>query len=318
MSAGKRTCDQSAGKRTCAQLASGDQERDPMSPRDPATTDEVPGASVSAAAASAGRRGSGPGPSGSRPPGRGPVRSRFEPRVAGFRASLRYAATRLFVGAVARAYVRLRVDGATGLPRGPYVLCFNHQNWTDPLLLLAVLPREPRVHVLGPKEEDMARGWRNRLMGWTGTPVPFRPAKDDLLGTTRRVQAVFESGGLLAIAAEGRIHSGEGVLLPLSEGAAFFALRSGLPIVPCALNGTSWLCFGRTIRVRFGTPIPAEGRATQVAVQALTERIWAALHELCQGYPDPPPPGPFGRWFTELFNEWPEGTRPAPPHPGGA
>jgi hypothetical protein len=28
-------------------------------------------------------------------------------------------------------------------------------------------------------------------------------------------------------------------------------------------------------------------------------------------FPDPPEPGPFGRWLTEVFNDWPEGARPA-------
>ena len=218
--------------------------------------------------------------------------------------------TRLAIGAIARGYVRLRVERTERLPHEPYLLCFSHQNWTDPFLLLAVLPWRPRVYFFGPREEDMNRGWRNRLMRWTGTPVPYRPAKDDLLGAARRVQALFRVGNMLAIAGEGRIHAGETELLPLSEGAAFFALRSGVPIVPCAINGTSWLCLGRTVRVRFGRPIAVEGRPTQGAVRALTARLWTELHELCQGYPDPPPPGRFGRWFTEAFNEWPEGARP--------
>ncbi len=51
-------------------------------------------------------------------------------------------------------------------------------------------------------------------------------------------------------------------LLPLNEGAAFFALRSGVPLVPVAINGTSWLAFGRRIRVRIGEPIPTD-RAPQ-------------------------------------------------------
>ena len=249
-----------------------------------------------------------------------PARAATDPgvlsRARGLRSQARYIATRLVIGAVARGYVRLRVHGKKGLPREPYLLCFNHQSWTDPLLLLAVLPWRTRVFFFGPKEEDMDHGWRNRLIRWTGTSVPYRPAKDDLLGATRRVQAVFDAGNMLAIAGEGRIHAGEGALLPLSEGAAFFALRSSVPIVPCAINGTSWLCFGRTVRVRFGRPITAEARPTQAAVQALTGRLWTELHDLCQGYPDPPPPGRFGRWFTDVFNEWPEDTRPAPPgHP---
>lgn len=230
--------------------------------------------------------------------------------VRALRSWALYLATRLVVGAVTRAYLRFRVEGADRLPSAPYLLCFNHQNWADPFVLLAVLPWRPRIFFFGPREEDMNRGWRNSIMRWTGTPVPYRPAKDDLVGATRRVQALFDAGNMLAIAGEGRIHAGEAELLPLSEGAAFFALRSGVPIVPCAINGTSWLCLGRTVRVRFGRPIPSEGRPTQVAVQALTGRAWTELHALCQDYPDPPVPGRFGRWLTDVFNEWPGGARP--------
>jgi 1-acyl-sn-glycerol-3-phosphate acyltransferase len=114
----------------------------------------------------------------------------------------------------------------------------------------------------------------------------------------------------MAIFAEGRIHAGERELLPLSEGAAYFALRSGVPIVPVAINGTSWLAFGRTIRVRIGRPIAVKGRPTREAVDALTRRTSDELRTLLGDYPDPAVPGRFGRWLTELFNEWPEGGRP--------
>src|SRR5207244_2244042 len=157
---------------------------------------------------------------------------------------------------------------------------------------------------------DMSSGGRNRLMSWVGTAVPYKPGKNDLLEATRRVQAVFDAGGSIAIAGEGRIHDGEGELLPLNEGAAFFALRAGRPVVPVAINGTSWLAFGRRVRVRIGAPIPVGGRPTRESVADVTARISADLHELVQDFPDRPPPGPFGRWLTELFNEWPEGSRP--------
>ena len=54
----------------------------------------------------------------------------------------------------------------------------------------------------------MTKGGRNRLMGWTGAAVAYKPANNDLLETTRRVRAVFATGGALAIAGEGRIHAG--------------------------------------------------------------------------------------------------------------
>lgn len=232
------------------------------------------------------------------------------PPIHPWRRTVRYWLSRTVVWLLARAYVRLRVEGREHLPAGPAVYCFNHLNWADPFVLMATLPFRPRLYFFGPKEENMSAGGRNRLMLWTGTAVPYRPGKNDLLEATRRVRAVFAAGGVLAIAGEGRIHAGEAELLPLNEGAAYFALRSGVPIVPLAINGTSWLRLGRRVRIRIGEPIATSGRPTREAVAALTEETWARLHDLVAMHPDYRPPGPFGRWLTELFNDWPEGERP--------
>ncbi|MFL5723067.1 MAG: lysophospholipid acyltransferase family protein [Chloroflexota bacterium] len=212
---------------------------------------------------------------------------------------------------VVHALFRVRVEGRERFLHEPAIYCFNHLNWVDPLVLLAVLPGRPKFAMFGPREEDMQRGSRNRLIGWAGFGVPYRPAKNDMIETTRRVQRVLEDGWIIVIAGEGRIHRGEGELLPLAEGTAYFALRAGVPIVPIAINGTSWLGFRRRIRIRVGAAIRSEGRANREAVDALTERTAAALRGMVADFPDPAAPGPLGRWLTELFNEWPEGSRPA-------
>ena len=233
------------------------------------------------------------------------------------RRTIRYYASRLVVVVLTRGWFRIRFEGRERLPAGSAIYCFNHLSWSDPFMLMAILPFRPRLFFFGPKEEDMLVGGRNRLMHWTGSAIPYKPGKNDLLDATRRVGAVIKDGGVVAIAGEGRIHPGERDLLPLSEGAAYFALRSGVPVVPIAINGTSWLAFGRRIRVRIGQPITTEGRPTREALAELTGRAWAALHELCQDYPDPVPPAPgsFAHRFTELFNEWPDGARPPGPAP---
>jgi 1-acyl-sn-glycerol-3-phosphate acyltransferase len=232
------------------------------------------------------------------------------PPIAPWRRTARYWFTRIAIHVLVRAWVRIRVEGREHLPAGPAVLCFTHLNWVDPFLILAALPNRPRVFIFGPKEEDMSVGARNRIMWWTGTAVPYKPGKNDLGEATRAVREVFASGGTLAIAGEGRIHHLESSVLPLNEGAAYFALRSGVPLVPIGLNGSSWVRFGGRIRVRIGEPIIPAGRPTRAAIADLTARTHAALTDLVADHREIPPPGPFARWFTELFNEWPEGARP--------
>ena len=229
--------------------------------------------------------------------------------ISPWRLTVRYWVSRFVVSVVTRAYLRVRIEDRGHLPAGPAIYCFNHLGWSDPFVLMAVLPFRPRLFFFGPKEEDMQAGGRNRVMGWTGTPIPYKPGKDDLLRATRRVSAVLSAGGVVAIAGEGRIHAGESELWPLSDGAAYFALRARVPIVPVAISGTSWLRFGGRVTVRVGEPLPSVGRANREAVDDLTRRTWVALHAMVRDAPNLAPPGRFGRWLTEAFNEWPEGSR---------
>ncbi|MEA2518204.1 MAG: hypothetical protein QOF49_284 [Chloroflexota bacterium] len=227
------------------------------------------------------------------------------------RRTLRAWGSRIVSWVIARAYLRLRLEGRAKLPLGPAIYCFNHRNWSDPFILMAVLPMRPRLTFFGPKEDDMSVGRRNRLMTWTGATIPYRPGKTDLIVATRRVHAAIAARGVVAIAGEGRIQPMEARLGALNEGAAYYALREAVPLVPVAIIGTSWLALGRRIRVVVGEPLETSGRPNRENVDALTARCWAALHALVQDAPEVPRPGPLGRRLTEAFNDWPEGDRAA-------
>jgi 1-acyl-sn-glycerol-3-phosphate acyltransferase len=227
------------------------------------------------------------------------------------RRTIRAWVSRIASWLLVRGYLRLRLEHRERLPASPAIYCFNHLSWADPFLLMAILPMRPRLTFFGPKEEDMSVGGRNRVMSWTGATIPYRPGKENLIEATRRVHAVIAAGGVLAIAGEGRIQPSESRIGPLNEGAAYFALREGVPLVPIAIHGTSWLAFGRRVRVVVGEPIPAAGRPNREHVDALTAKAWSALHELVRGEPEAARPGPLGRWMSDLFNDWPEGSRAA-------
>jgi len=206
-----------------------------------------------------------------------------------------------------RCYLRVALTGLERIPsRTPYLLCFSHPNWVDPFLLVAFWPDDPRMFIFGPREEDMASGWRNRAIAWSRIGVPFKPSKSDLLDTTRRAMAVLDRGNVLAIAGEGRLSDRDGAIVPLQDGAAFLALRARVPVVPLAIVGTRWLHLGKRVTLRAGDPIATDGlRPDRPGVAELTKRIQSALEALLAGVDEDPPPGPFGRWVTDLFNERP-------------
>jgi 1-acyl-sn-glycerol-3-phosphate acyltransferase len=225
--------------------------------------------------------------------------------------ALRYAIVRTVIRTLARLLFRWRLVGVDRIPAGPALYCFNHLGWLDPIALLATFPSTVRIYFYGPKETDLRQGTRNRIILWSGIAVPFRPAKDDLLTSVRRAEAVFDSGAILAIAGEGQIHVHEGDLLPLHEGAAYLALRARVPIVPVAITGTSLVGFRRTITVRIGEPIATGPRPTRTAVADYTAVTWHAIRDMVADDRDLPIPGRFGRWFSDVFNDWGPGGRQA-------
>jgi 1-acyl-sn-glycerol-3-phosphate acyltransferase len=235
-----------------------------------------------------------------------------------------YHFVRLGLKGLSAAYVRVRIEGAERLPAtGGYLVCFNHPSWLDPIVIAAWWPDQERLlHIFGPREADMSVGIRNHLITWTGRGVPFQPGGQDALDATRRSLGVLRGGGVLALAGEGRLSDLEGTPLPFEPGVGHFAILARVPIVPLSIDGTRWVHFGSTIRLRIGEPIdPTSFGSGRAAAAAVSEAAHSAVTAGLAGVTERPKPGPFGAWFSELFNDRPWLDEPADPDasdPGAA
>jgi 1-acyl-sn-glycerol-3-phosphate acyltransferase len=224
----------------------------------------------------------------------------------------KYGFVKAVLGVAVGSLLRVRFDGRDRIPDEPYVLCFSHPSWVDAFMLVGCWPGPRRTYILGPREQDMRLGWRNRLIAWTERGVPFQPGGDDLLDATRRASAVLSRGHALAVAGEGRLSDREGEVVPFVEGPAFFALRHQVAVLPVGIVGTRWLRFGKTVRFIIGEPIaPPAPRVSRAALATHTAAIQHAVEELIRDRTDGPLPSARWQWFSEVFNERPWLDEPA-------
>ena len=227
---------------------------------------------------------------------------RTGPRELSVAVTPRYRLMHRLVRLVVHGLFEVRVTGLEHWPRPPCQLVANHHNGWDPLLVLSVVPVEPRITWFGPREADFSRGFKNRIMGFFGGMIPYHPEMTTLTSAVRAVRRVFDADGVLGIFAEGRIGFRESELLPFEEGAAAFAVASQVPIVPCAIIGSTDLWFRRRVEIRFGPPIVTDavrGRAARREIEARTREAILAL--LPGAEPHLPRRRPLG-FLTDLLN----------------
>lgn len=174
-----------------------------------------------------------------------------------------------------------RVLGAWRVPAtGPVILAGNHSHNIDGPMLMGTAPRP--VHFLIKKEAFV--GPLDPFLHGIGQLKVDRTTADRTAIT--HALGVLENGGVLGIFPEGT--RGEGDFAALRAGLAYFAVRSGAPIVPVAVLGSTERR-GRLVRalpplrsrvdVVFGDAFEAavDGRRTRAALDEATARIQVRL-----------------------------------------
>jgi 1-acyl-sn-glycerol-3-phosphate acyltransferase len=161
---------------------------------------------------------------------------------------------RVFIRLVCRLliflYTKPTVRGLENYPRrGPALVVINHLGDPDAVLALAFLPEFPEV--IGKIElRDDRR--LTLLMDWLGIIWVHRGQPD-----RRALSAALEAlrqGKRVIIAPEGR-ESVTGALEAGTDGAAFLALKAGVPLVPVTLTGTEFRRVEHAMKTRRRTPV---------------------------------------------------------------
>ncbi len=180
---------------------------------------------------------------------------------------------------------RVRSAGERHLDPGErYVFVSNHSSHLDALAILVSLPRHGlrfiakdelgRVPLFG----AALRTTGNVFVARSDTQRDVRAldaARDELL---RHISVLFFAEG----------HRSEtGALGPFKKGAAMFALKTGLSVVPIGVQGAFEIYSrgyevkrGGTIGVSIGTPIETKGRAVEERDEVTEELRHAVIEEI--------------------------------------
>ncbi|MBN1192963.1 MAG: 1-acyl-sn-glycerol-3-phosphate acyltransferase [Coriobacteriia bacterium] len=129
---------------------------------------------------------------------------------------------------------RTRLTGAENIPAGGAILAGNHVSYLDPILLWCASPRP--VHFMAKREL-----WESRVIAW-GLPrlwaFPVSRGEPDRTAIMTAAD-LLNAGELVGVFPEGhRSADGAASMGEAHGGAAFIALRAGVPIVPIAFVGT--------------------------------------------------------------------------------
>ena len=128
---------------------------------------------------------------------------------------------------------RVRVEGAERLPQtGGYVLAPSHRSMADIPLLSVITTR--RIRFMGKVEAFKIPVLSSIFRALGGFPVARDGSDRKAL---RDAMAMLQAGDILAVFPEGTRQQGPKIA-PLQPGAAYLALRAGVPVVPVAIAGS--------------------------------------------------------------------------------
>jgi 1-acyl-sn-glycerol-3-phosphate acyltransferase len=198
-----------------------------------------------------------------------------------------YKFLRVLVRVLNRLMFRTTVEGLELVPtEGPMIIAPIHRSGIDFFVASAVTHR--KLHYMA-KDSLWKRPQLGRFLQTLGAFPVHRDAADR--EALRRAQRVLDVGEVLVLFPEGERRTGP-VVKDLHQGVAFLSARTGAPVVPVGIGGsTSVMPKGakfprpRHIHLVVGPPIAAPartkaGRVPRSQLSAMTDELTDTLQRL--------------------------------------
>jgi len=143
---------------------------------------------------------------------------------------------------------RMKVIGTDNIPKeGPIIVCGNHKSFLDPPLIMITAKRE----LIFLAKAELTKSKFLAFLGWVFDVILVNKNEKDI-ATVKASLKVLKNGGCIALFPEGTrkgLEKGEKV----KDGAAFFAIKTGVKVVPVGISGGEKPF--KKVFVRYGKPI---------------------------------------------------------------
>lgn len=173
---------------------------------------------------------------------------------------------------------RFKLVGKENIPKeGPVIICGNHRSFLDPPLMEVTTGRYTRFLA----KEELTKNKFLALLGHVFDAILVKRDSKEVMALKESLKTL-KNGDCLALFPEGTrngLAKGEKV----KDGAAFFAVRSGAPVVPCGIKGGTkgnW-----KVTITYGKPLDFsqyKGSKDKEVLDKVTEEIMSNIIELAK------------------------------------
>jgi 1-acyl-sn-glycerol-3-phosphate acyltransferase len=190
---------------------------------------------------------------------------------------------------LAVSFVRLEIEGADKVDPGTYVVVANHSSYMDIPVLLTALDLQIRFFAKKGLFSIPLMGWHLSRAGHL--PVARGDARASLKSLSEAAKLIRDREiSPLLFPEGGRTQTG---IRPFKEGAAYLAIKAGVPVVPVGLTNVrsvlpmhSLVLRPATVQVHVGDPIDTSNMTPHDRAR-LNELLYERVMELAGDVPVP-------------------------------